>query len=183
MSSVPVLTMLSLFLLAAPCPLVPNYFSYYDCQEGCITSNLSCTISYIDNSFIRPCSSSFPNCELEANTDTVCLRPNMPAVGRENIWPSFRSLYYSNATDPESDEIRYRTKLLYIASYTTGILLIAVISLSVTLACTLQPCQQLETPYQRFPAQLPDSHPNPYGQTTTQPLIESGTPATTYNEL
>ena len=119
---------------------------------------------------------------ISLNLDTVCLRPSMPAVGGENIWPTFRTLYYSNATDKESDEMRYRTKLLYIASSTTGILLVAVISLSLTLACTLQPCQQSETPYQHFPARLPDSPPNPYGQTTTQPLIEPGTPATTYNE-
>lgn len=153
-----------------PRHLIPNYFSYYDCQEACIIQNNSCLISFLENAFVRPCSGSFSNCESEYSPDMVCLRPNLPALGGENIWPLFRSQYYSNATDPESDEIRYRTKILLTSIAFNGLQFLLMLALATALLCIIKPCRRTNPEYQRLTASLPDSPENPYARSTTAPL-------------
>ena len=144
----------------------PNYFSYYDCDDSCIARNLSCLIALSGTEFVRPCSLSPQVCESEATPTMVCLRPSLPPVGGESIWFTFKSRYYSNSSDPQSDKIKLQTKLIIFTSSLAAVLMAVLLFLLTAIIFKTKPSIN-HIPYQPLQTADPDIPPNPYSSSTT----------------
>ena len=75
-----------------------NYFTYNDCKYECIETNTSCTITEVIHDFINICVNSAQYCEQTASSTRVCLRPNLPPIGGEDIWVHYKERYPTSTT-------------------------------------------------------------------------------------
>lgn len=73
-----------------------GYFTYDDCSEQCKLNTLSCTIRSVSinnpintNDFLIECFESSLKCKYTASDWVVCLRPTLPPLGGEILWPIY----------------------------------------------------------------------------------------------
>jgi hypothetical protein len=67
-----------------------DYFTYSDCNPECIQAKKSCIITEINEDYF-PCTCvTNKKCETLAGPNDVCLRPNKPPLGGENIWEDYK---------------------------------------------------------------------------------------------
>ena len=95
-----------------------NYFTYEDCDRSCRALNISCLISKESDGFLNRCTKSMDACGMQANSDTVCMRPNLPPVGGEIEWPEYKRLYH-----PYKPQDADGSKLLHLALSGAALLL------------------------------------------------------------
>lgn len=74
-----------------------SFFTYNDCDSSCKKNSRSCLIEEVTaNYFSCECVSEIV-CESHASPTRVCLVPNRPALGGEDIWIAFKN---RNSTTP-----------------------------------------------------------------------------------
>jgi hypothetical protein len=95
-----------------------SYFKYSDCNPDCIHYNSSCTIQEINPQyFLNQCSLDEPTCEEVASSSIVCLRPDGPPLGGEDIWPDFEK--HKKPPKPEPRESSCRIYKILAITYTS----------------------------------------------------------------
>ena len=76
-----------------------EFFTYQDCDKECLTQSVSCIIEEVSKTYFScECLKSSMVCELHAKPTVVCLRPDRPALGGEDIWIDWRDYHNKNVT-------------------------------------------------------------------------------------
>ena len=76
-----------------------EYFTYNDCDPDCVTQAISCIIEEISKTYFNcECLVSSTACELHAKTTVVCLQPDKPRLGGEDIWIDWYNYHNRNTT-------------------------------------------------------------------------------------
>ena len=138
-----------------------NYFDYSsDCERDCIKQNISCLIQKEKDHYPSWCQASPMTCCSEASSGVVCLRPNLPAIGGESIWLSFRDKFHPS----EPRDMPYRRYLHY-ALAGAGALIAIIVFLASALICMLY--EKREPQYEQFANPSPNPEvDSPYLPTT-----------------
>ena len=81
-----------------------DFFMYSDCDQPCITANISCLIQEISKIYFTcECIESPIMCELHAKSSVVCLRPGNPAIGGEAIYNDWKRYHNGSLTTTTTD--------------------------------------------------------------------------------
>lgn len=108
-----------------------NYFNYdTDCDLPCRSLNYSCVIIREKEDYIKRCTKSAEACTRQATPDSVCLRPNLPAVGGEREWASYKAKFHPNIPKVIND-----SWLLHVVLVAAGLLTGAFVITGITALC------------------------------------------------
>ena len=143
----------------------PNYFRFDDCGGDCISLNVSCTIQRSSSGFVSECHKLSSSCAQIATELIVCLRPNLPPLGGEQIWIAFRDKRYPNKPDIVVDNY-----VLHYVLVAAGALVALVAFLSVTVLCMISTGTR---GYQRYA----NPSPSPQVDGPYMPTVELRSPA------
>ena len=109
------------------------YFSYQDCDPDCIHYRACCTITEISESYFpSQCTKTQAVCEEIASPTVVCLRPDDPPIGGEEIWPAFekqKAKHHRTTPKPIVEPRCEKWKLVAVIVISIAILYIAQLSL------------------------------------------------------
>lgn len=142
----------------------PNYFRFDDCSKTCVSLNVSCTIQESSDDFVSECYKLSSSCAQIASNTIVCLRPNLPPLGGEQIWLAFRDKCYPNKPDIVVDNY-----VLHCVLVAAGALVALAVFLSVTVLYMMSTASQ---GYTRYANPSPTQVDGPY-----MPTVELGSPA------